>query len=250
MLRRSSSGSAHFRLCVVVVLLGLWHGEAHAGTDGDFFALQRPGHLGLTAFASGFGSDTYATTGAGFQLEQSLTRYVGVVGRVAGFQVYQGKGYNSPFVTGSTGVRTYERFEGGVDLKPVSGLSLVVLGGHDVGNSNAAVIEGDFSSWLFAYSPYPVNFSFSSTHFFENAVTSNQIDLRAVAYGTARWLLLLGGGGAVWGGGTVGKPNGQGGPDVGLFLREHHTSIDLQSGYGSSHLYGLLSVSVSFGWDE
>jgi hypothetical protein len=248
--RRSSSGSVHFRLCAVVVLLALWHGKAHAGTDGDFFTLRQPGHLGLTVFASGFGSDTYATTGAGFQLEQSVTRYVGLVGRVSAFQVYQGKGYNSPFVTESTGVRTYERFEGGIDLTPGSGLSLVVLGGRDVGNSNAPVIEGDFSSWLFPYSPYPVNLSFSSTHFFENAVTSNQIDVRTVAYGTARWLLLLGGGGAVWGGGTVGKPNGQGGPDVGLFLRELHTSIDLQSGYGSSHLYGLVSVSVSFGWDE
>src|SRR5262249_45461630 len=157
MLRRSSSGSAPFQLCVVAVLLGLWHGQTHAGTDGDFFTLQRPGHLGLSVFASGFGSDTYATTGAGFQLEQSVTRYVGLVGRVSAFQVYQGKGYNSPFVTESTGVRTYERFEGGIDLKPASGLSLVVLGGHDVGNSNATVIEGDFSSWLFPYSPYPVN---------------------------------------------------------------------------------------------
>jgi hypothetical protein len=250
MVRRSSSRSAQFRLCLVIVVLALWRGQAQAGPDGDVFNLQQPGHLGLTVFASGFGSDTYATTGAGFQLEQSVTRYVGLVGRVSAFQVYQGKGYNSPFVTESTGVRTYERFEGGVDLKPVSGLSLVVLGGRDVGNSNAPVIEGDFSSWLFPYSSYPLNLSFSSTHFFENAVTSNQIDLRAVAYGTARWLLLLGGGGAVWGGGTVGKPNGQGGPDVGLFLRELHTSIDLQSGYGSSHLYGLLSLSVSFGWDE
>jgi hypothetical protein len=248
--RRSSSGYVHFRLCAVVVLLALWNGKAHAGTDGDFFTLRQPEHLGLTVFASGFGSDTYATTEAGFQLEQSVTRYVGLVGRVSAFQVYQGKGYNSPFVTESTGVRTYERFEGGIDLTPVSGLSLVVLGGRDVGNSNAPVIEGDFSSWLFPYSPYPVNLSFSSAHFFENAVTSNQIDVRTVAYGTARWLLLLGGGGAVWGGGTVGKPNGQGGPDVGLFLRELHTSIDLQSGYGSSHLYGLVSVSVSFGWDE
>src|SRR5215471_11083304 len=131
MLRRSSSGSAHFRLCLVVVLLGLWHGKTHAGTDGDFFALQRPGHLGLTVFASGFGSDTYATTGAGFQLEQSVTRYVGLVGRVSAFQVYQGKGYNSPFVSESNGVRTYERFEGGIDLKPESRLSLVVLGGHE-----------------------------------------------------------------------------------------------------------------------
>jgi hypothetical protein len=42
---------------------------------GNFFTLQQPGHLGLTAFVSGFGSDTYATTGAGFQLEQTVIRY-------------------------------------------------------------------------------------------------------------------------------------------------------------------------------
>jgi hypothetical protein len=164
--------------------------------------------------------------------------------------VYQGKGYNSPFVTEATGVRTFERLEGGVDLSPTPSILFTLLGGHDVGNSNAALIEGDFSSWWFVYSRHPVNAAFSSIHFYENSVTSTQLDLRTVVYATGRWLLLAGGGGAIWGGGTVGRPNGQGGLDLGLFLRELHTSIDLQSGYGSSHLYGLLSVSTSFGWDE
>jgi hypothetical protein len=238
------------QLCLVLGLLGLWCGNTRAGELSDFFSLQKPGHLGLTLFASGFGADTYATTNGGFELEQSVNRYLDLVGRVSSSQVYQGKGYNSPFATESTGVRTFERFEGGIDLKPTSDISLTVLGGHDVGNSNAPVIEGDFSSWWFVYSPHPFNAAFSSTHFFENSVTSNQIDLRAVAYATGRWLLLAGAGGAIWGGGTVGKPNGQGGADVGIFLRPLHTSIDLQSGYGSAHLYGLLSVSTSFGWDE
>jgi len=237
-------------VCLVIGLLVLWRAAAQADTAPDFFILQKPGHLGLTVFFSGFGSDTYATTNGGFQLEQSVTNYLGLVGRVSASQVYQGKGYNSPFVTEATGVRTFERLEGGVDLSPTRSISLVILGGRDVGNSNAPVIEGDFSSWWFVYSNHPVNGAFSSIHFFENSVTSNQIDLRAVAYASGRWLLLAGGGGAIWGGGTVGKPNGQGGVDLGLFLREMHTSIDLQSGYGSSHLYGLLSVSTSFGWDE
>jgi hypothetical protein len=241
---------AVLQLCLAIGLLGLWRGNAPADALADFFTLQNPGHFGLTAFFSGFGSDTYATTSGGFQLEQSVTRYLGLIGRVSASQVYQGKGYNSPFVTEATGVRTFERLEGGVDLRPTSTISLTLLAGSDVGNSNAAVVEGDFSSWWLVYSHHPVNGAFSSIHFFENSVTSNQVDLRAVVYATGRWLLLAGGGGAIWGGGTVGKPNGQGGVDLGLFLREMHTSIDLQSGYGSSHLYGLLSVSTSFGWVE
>ena len=222
--------------------------DAHA--DDDFFTIRQPGHLSLTVFGSGFGSDTYGTTHAGFQLEQTITNYVSAVGRVTAYQVYKGEGYDSPFVTGSTGFRTFERFQGGIDITPIQGLSLTVLGGRDVGNANEAVIEGDFSSWLFMHSHHPLNFSFSSTHFYENGVTSSRIDLRDVVYSSGKWLLLAGGGGAIWGGGDEGKPNGQGGPDLGIFLREWHTSIDLQSGYGSSHLYGLVSVTKSFGWDE
>lgn len=238
------------QLFVVMGLLGLSCGNTQADALGDLFALQKPGHLGLTLFVGGFGADTYATTNGGFQLEQSMTRYLGLVGRVSASQVYQGKGYNSPFVTEATGVRTFERLEGGIDLSPTSSTSLTLLGGRDVGNSNAPVIEGDFSSWWLVHTRHPVNGAFSSIHFFENNVTSNQLDLRAVVYASGRWLLLAGGGGAIWGGGSVGKPNGQGGLDLGLFLRHLHTSIDLQSGYGSSHLYGLLSVSTSLGWDE
>lgn len=219
-------------------------------SDSDLLKLENPGHLSLTVFGSGFGSDAYASTHAGFQLEQSVTRYLGLVGRVTAFQVYRGEGYNSPFSTQPGGVRTFERFQGGIDLTPLQGISLTILGGHDVGNNNAPVVEGDFSGWLFLHSRHPIDFSFSSTHFFSNDVTSNLIDVRRVMYSTGRWLLLAGGGGAIWGGGTEGKPNGQGGPDLGLFLREWHTSFDLQSGYGSSHLYGLLSISTSFGWDE
>ena len=219
-----------------------------AGTD--FVELRRPGHLGLTIFGSGFGSDTYSNTHAGFQLEQSITNQLGAVARVSAWQIYQGKGYDSPFPTGATGVRTFERFQGGVDFTPVHGFSLIVLGGRDVGNSHAAVIEGDFSGWMFLASRHPINFSFSSSHYYENDVTSSRIDLRRVVYSTGRWFLMAGGGGAIWGGGTVGQPNGQGGPDLSLYIRELRTSIDLQFGYGSSHLYGLVGISTTFGWDE
>ncbi len=236
-------------IAAALVLLTV-HPESWAEDYSDFFQLQTPGHLSLSVFASGFGADTYATTHAGFQLEQSLTRYVGLVGRVTAYQIYQGEGYNSPFQTEATGVRTFERLQGGVDFRLLEGVSLTILGGQDVGNSDAPVIEGDFSGWLFLHSHHPIDVSFSSTHFYNNEVTSNLLDVRGIVYSTGKWILLAGGGGAIWGGGNEGKPNGQGGPDLGVFLRELHTSIDLQSGYGSSHLYGLLSVSTSFGWDE
>ncbi|HTR47055.1 MAG TPA: hypothetical protein VMM16_06700 [Verrucomicrobiae bacterium] len=235
-------------IAVIAALLVTIAVDARA--DDDFFTIRQPGHLSLTVFGSGFGSDTYGTTHAGLQLEQTITNYVSAVGRVTAYQVYKGEGYDSPFVTESTGFRTFERFQGGIDIAPIQGISLTVLGGHDVGNANKAVIEGDFTSWLFMHSHHPVNFSFSSTHYYENGVTSTRIDLRQILYSSGKWIFLAGGGGAFWGGGQEGKPNGQGGPDLGVFLRDWHTSIDLQSGYGSSHLYGLVSVTKSFGWDE
>jgi hypothetical protein len=206
--------------------------------------------LSLTLFGSGFGADTYATTQAGFQLEQSITHYVAAVGRVTAYPVYQGEGYNSPFVTEAVGTRTIERFQGGIDITPVQGVSLVVLGGHDVSNADAPVIEGDFSCWLFLHSRHPIDLSFTSTHFYENGITSNLIDLCTIVYSTGKWLFLAGGGGAIWGGGTEGKPNDQGGPDLGICFREWDIRIDLQSGYGSSHMYGLVAVSKTLGCDE
>jgi hypothetical protein len=40
------------------------------------------------------------------------------------------------------------------------------------------------------------------------------------------------------------------GPDLGLFLRQWQTSLDLQAGYGNNHGYGTIAVSHHFGWDE
>ena len=107
-----------------------------------------------------------------------------------------------------------------------------------------------FRAGYFLHGRHPIDFSFTSTHFYENGTTSSLIDLRTIVYSTGRWLLLAGGGGAIWGGGTEGNPNGQGRPDLGIFLRELDAGIDLQSGYGSSRLYGLVGFSKILGWDE
>jgi hypothetical protein len=45
------------------------------------------------------------------------------------------------------------------------------------------------------------------------------------------------------GGRSVGQAKGQGGPDVGFFVREWRVSVDLQAGYGSSRTYGMVSFS-------
>ena len=111
-------------------------------------------------------------------------------------------------------------------------------------------MESDFSSWISLQSPHPINIAYSTSHFYENGVTNGLIDLRTVAFSGDRLMLLAGAGGAVWGGGSVGQAKGQGGLDVGMFLRSWHLSIDTQTGYGSSRIYGMVSASRSFGWDE
>jgi len=88
----------------------------------------------LTLFGAGFGSDTYSTIQAGFQLEQALL-YVSAVGRVTAYQVTE-RGMQQ---------------------------SLIVLDGHDVSDDDARVIEGDFWSWLFLHSHHPTDFSFTPT---------------------------------------------------------------------------------------
>lgn len=95
-----------------------------------------------------------------------------------------------------------------------------------------------------------MNFSYSTSHYYQNGVTNGLLDARMVAFSTGQLLMLLGVGGAIWGGGSVGQAKGQGGPDVGFFLREWRVSVDLQAGYGSSRTYGMVSFSRSFGWDE
>ena len=67
-------------LAVVLLLVAFASGARADGVG--VFTIQQPGRLSLTLFGSGFGSDTYSTTQAGFQLEQSITHYVAAVARV------------------------------------------------------------------------------------------------------------------------------------------------------------------------
>jgi hypothetical protein len=230
---------------VTVVNSSLAHG------DSVLSQVINPAQLSLTLFAAGYGSDKYGTTHEGFELEQSVTRQLGLIARASTYQIYQGTGFDSPLLPASkSSPRDFGRFQGGIDLTPLPGVSLALLGGEDVGDSHAPVVEGDFSSWILSHSLHPINFSFSGSHFYENEVTSGRIDLRVITLSTADLMLLGGLGGAIWGGGSVGNAKGQGGLDISVFVRRWHLSIDLQTGYGSSHAYGLLNFSRQFHWNE
>jgi len=230
---------------------------ARASLYSDFLTVSEPPHLSLTIFTSGYGSDSYDMTQEGFEFEQSLTRFVGLVGRVSAYQSYRGDGYNSPFPFSDTDVfargnpRNFGLFEGGLDLTPIEGTSVKIMGGRAVGDSNTPLIDGELSTWILFHSLHPINFS-STVTTYQEAETRNfsTMDLRTVAYSNGRLMLLAGAGGAIWGGGGS-DLQGQAGPDIGVFVNTWDAEIDVQIGYGGNpHTYGLVTVSKQFGWDE
>jgi len=223
----------------------------HAQGSSRFFELENPGRLSLRLFAVGYGAEKYGTMHEGFEIDQTITPVISVIGRAAAYQVYQGTGFDSPLAPARrSSPRNFGLFEGGVTLSPFQAATFTLLGGQDVGDSDAPVFENDGSIWILLQSRHPVNLAYSTNHYFQNDVTNGLLDARVVAFSTGRLLLLLGAGGAIWGGGSVGQTKGQGGPDVGLFLREWRVSVDLQAGYGSSRTYGMVSFSRTFGWNE
>jgi hypothetical protein len=225
--------------------------RVHAQVSSQMLELESPGRLNLRLFAVGYGAEKYGTTHAGFEVDQTVTRAISIIARAAAYQVYQGTGFDSPLTPARrSSPRNFGSFQGGATLSPVHGTTFTLLGGEDVGDADAPTFENDCPIWLWLQGRHPVNFSYSTNHYFENGVTNGLLDARMVALSTGRFLLLAGVGGAVWGGGTVGQAKGQGGPDVGLFLRQWRLSVDLQAGYGSSRTYGLVSFSRNFSWDE
>lgn len=218
----------------------------------NFFQLQKPEVLTATAFAGGFGSEDYGTIQEGLQLDQSITRYLGVVGRVTGYQLWIGDNFANPLSPGpgTVGRLNFVRLLGGADFTLYPGTTLYVLGGGDAGDSSAAVIEGDGSSWFMTHSRHPVNFSFSAIHDYENQVTSAEIDVRIIAKSTENYLLTAGGGGALYGGGTISGATGQGGPDLGIYLRNWGLGFLAQAGYGNAGGFGQLSVVEQWNFAE
>lgn len=226
--------------------------SANAWPYSDFFTAANPNHFSLTLFTAAIATrDTYAASHEGFQFEQTVSPYIGLVGRVAGYQIYQGSGWDNPLLaTPSTRPRNFGVFMGGIDLMPLQGTSLKILGGRDVGDSSGARIEGDFSSWILLHSRHPINLSFTGDHFYNNGLSSGTLDVRVVVASSRQLTWLVGAGGQIWGGGSQPHVKKEFGPDLGLVLREWKTSIDFQAGYGNSDGYGTIAVSRRFGWDE
>jgi hypothetical protein len=217
-----------------------------------FFQFAKPGRFDLIAFGGGFGSNKYGTVQEGFQGEQSLTRYVGIVGRASGYQLWEGEGFANPLSPGGSPKSrlNFGRFQGGLDFVITPTTHLYLLGGKDAGNSHATSIEGDFSTWLFVHSLHPISFMTSTVHNYENNVTSSSIDIRTVVGSTENFMFTAGGGGALYGGGFVSGVAGQGGPDLGVYYRPWRIGADVQAGYGSADQYGQIALYKQFSWLE
>jgi len=225
-------------------------GRAGAGMLSNFLEIEEPGHLTLSVFGIGFGSESYGATHGGFELEQSVTRGFGLVARLEAYQSYMGTGYDTPITPATNGPFFWGRFEGGIDLTPIDGTHLTFVGGNDVGDSHSQVIEGNFSSWMNIHDAHPVNLSINSSHYFENDLTNGLIDVRVIALSTAKLMLLAGAGAIIWGNANTPGVQVQGGPDLGLYFRDWKLRVDVQGGYGIDNEYGLVAFSRSFDWVE
>ena len=225
-----------------------WFDDTYPG----FFSLQTPGLLQVTAFGGGYVSDKYAVVQEGTQVEQSVTPYIGVFGRATGYQLWIGGGFESPLAPGSGSFPrlNFGRFQGGLDFTLFPGTHLYVSGGHDVADSDAPLVEGDFSSWICLHSQHPLNASFSSMHDFQNGVTSTEFDLQAILLSTEKYMILGGAGGAMYNGGYLTDAQGQGGPDVGFYYRPWQLGVSAQAGYGNAHQYVQISMYKQLSWFE
>jgi hypothetical protein len=157
-----------------------WFEDTYPG----FFSLQTPGLLQATVFGGGFVSDKYGALQEGVQVEQSVTPYVGFFARATGYQLWIGNGFESPLAPGSGSFPrlNFGRFQGGVDFTIAPGTHFYLSAGHDVADSDATIIEGDFSTWLFLHSEHPINGSFSTMYNWQNGVESTEIDLQAIFF--------------------------------------------------------------------
>jgi len=240
------------RRTLLLALLGMMPAVvASAAPYSDFFNAANPEQLGVTMFASAIAAQhKYVATHEGFELEQTLTPYVGLVGRVSGYQIYEGDGWDSPLAGHNSRPRNFGVLMAGLDLMPIQGTSFKMLGGSDVGDSDRARLEGDLSSWLWLHSRHPVNFSLTGDHFYNNGLSSGTVDLRTILDSSREMTWLIGAGGQLWDG--PGEPHliKEFGPDLGVLIRRWKIGIDLQAGYGNLGGYGTVAISRHFSWDE
>jgi len=225
-----------------------------ASAYSDFFELAHPCEFSITGYAEGFLAEKYATTLQGVQFEQSITNYIGAVGRITGYQLYIGHGFADPLAPDngepSPSRLNFVRFQGGIDVSPYPLTRVYILGGKDVGDSDAATVEGDISSWLNSYSKHPVNISASIVYNYENKVINNEIDVQVVPWSGEQYMLLVGGGGAIYNGGFIKGLQGQGGLDLGAYVPRWQSGISVQSGDGNAGWYGEVNLYVTFSMED
>ena len=218
----------------------------------DFFKIPDSGRLSALGFLGGYGSDKYGDAQEGFQLNQSITRYIAIFGRVTGYQLWIGGGFDSPLNPGHghQARLNFGRAQGGLDLNLWPATHFFISAGKDFGDSNATVVEGDLSSWFLLHSFHPINFSFSSIHDYQNGITSTEVDLQTIVLSKEKYLLMVGGGGAFYMGGFVHGTDGQGGPDLSFYYRPWQLGWSAQAGYGSAHQYGQLTMFKELDFNE
>jgi hypothetical protein len=86
-------------LLILACALG-WTGSARAqllqNLYPGFFEPANPQVLDAILFGGGFGSQDYGAVQEGLQLQQTVTPYFGVVGRITGYQLWIGDHFNNP----------------------------------------------------------------------------------------------------------------------------------------------------------
>ena len=216
------------------------------------FTLLSPETLNLVIYGGGFVSANFAATDQGIQANQSITQNIGLIARVTGYQLYINDDYDNPLDPGKghEARLNFGRFQGGFDFRFFGDTYLAILGGGDVGDSDAGTAEVDLSRWLIQSSQHPLNVTATSIYNTENLVVSNEVDLRAVAYSAESYTLLAGAGGAIYAAGFVHGVAGWGGPILGLYLSHWGIGLDIQSGYGSAEEYGKISLYKELQWNE
>jgi hypothetical protein len=254
----------------------------------DFFRAESPGYLQATFDTGTFVTEDYAQIQQGFQLEQSVNEYLGVVCRVGAFQIFQNhinsgtillqdadKDLSVLFPLGSPSAQLFfGRFQAGLNFYLTSDTNLQLSGGSDVGDDSSPLVEADLNSWLFVHSLHPLQLSLSSIYTFQDNNSSNSISVDTVARSTASWLLMAGVGGAIFNSSFVsgvngrttslpeGEPQpvtvtvssgagslgGQGGVDLNAIYRPWQSALGIQMGYGTSGIYGEIALSKQIGF--
>jgi len=218
----------------------------------NLFESQSPGQLSLLVYGGGYWSTEYASTQQGFQLEQSLTKGISLVGRASGYQLYVGGGFEDPLDphAGHESRFNFGRFEGGFGLSPMQGTYLYLLGGADVADSNAGVFEADFATWMFRERPHPLNLVMSISYDSQNLITSGEIDLRLLLHSDRQVVLTGGLSGAGFAGGFVRGFSTQAGAILGAYSTKWQTGLDGQFGYASTSVYAQVAIFKRFQWAE